>query len=119
MSQRKSQAPTPMVSREELLQRVDGDMKLLQDLVDIFLEDLPQRGEQVSSGVGLVSDLKLARVPAALEPRRSEEFVQFGEGRVDGSLQVQPVIGPPPPLDDEMECARRTSPAAFMPAPAR
>ena len=35
--------PTPVVSRRELLKRVDGDMELLQDLVDIFLEELPQR----------------------------------------------------------------------------
>ena len=37
--------PTPVVSRRELLKRVDGDMELLQDLVDVFLEDLPQRLE--------------------------------------------------------------------------
>ncbi len=43
MSQRTSQPPTPVVSRDELLQRVEGDMKLLQDLVDTFLEDLPGR----------------------------------------------------------------------------
>ncbi len=43
MSQHASQPPTPVVSREELLQRVEGDMKLLQDLLDVFLEDLPMR----------------------------------------------------------------------------
>ncbi len=43
MSQRASQAPTPVVSRDELLQRVEGDMKLLQDLVEVFREDLPGR----------------------------------------------------------------------------
>ena len=43
MSQRTSQAPTPVVSRDELLQRVEGDMQLLQDHVEVFREDLPER----------------------------------------------------------------------------
>ncbi len=43
MSQHASQPPTPVVSREELLQRVEGDMKLLHELLDVFLEDLPMR----------------------------------------------------------------------------
>jgi len=43
MSDSGSQPPTPVVSRDELLQRVDGDMELLEELVDLFLEDLPDR----------------------------------------------------------------------------
>ncbi len=43
MSDSGSQPPTPVVSRDELLQRVDGDMELLEELVDLFLEDLPAR----------------------------------------------------------------------------
>ncbi len=43
MSQHTSQPPTPVVSRDELLQRVEGDLQLLQDLVEVFREDLPGR----------------------------------------------------------------------------
>ncbi len=43
MSDSGSHLPTPIVSRDELLQRVDGDMELLEELVDLFLEDLPAR----------------------------------------------------------------------------
>jgi HPt (histidine-containing phosphotransfer) domain-containing protein len=43
--------PTPIVSRRELLKRVDGDMELLQDLVDLFLEELPQRLEALRAAL--------------------------------------------------------------------
>ncbi len=43
MSDSGSHLPIPIVSRDELLQRVDGDMELLEELVDLFLEDLPAR----------------------------------------------------------------------------
>ncbi len=43
VSERASRTPVPVVSREELLARVGGDLELLQDLVDVFLEDLPER----------------------------------------------------------------------------
>jgi len=43
--------PTPIVSRRELLKRVDGDMELLQDLVDVFLEELPQRLEALRAAL--------------------------------------------------------------------
>jgi len=33
----------PAINRDELLQRVDNDLELLRDLVDLFLDDLEER----------------------------------------------------------------------------
>ena len=34
---------TPVINTDELMSRVDNDMELLSDLIDLFLEDLDER----------------------------------------------------------------------------
>ncbi|MFQ5515831.1 MAG: Hpt domain-containing protein [Myxococcota bacterium] len=48
---------TAVLDRDDFLQRVEGDMELARDLVELFLEDLPER----------MSDLRQALAGSNLE----------------------------------------------------
>jgi PAS domain S-box-containing protein len=57
----------PIIDREELLARVDGDAALLQDIVSLFLADLPEALAAIREAVESKNAMSLAKLAHSLK----------------------------------------------------
>jgi PAS domain S-box-containing protein len=60
-------APENVLDREEIQQRVGGDMKLLRELVDVFFEDCPRMWQNIHDALAGGDAAKLSRAAHTLK----------------------------------------------------
>jgi CheY-like chemotaxis protein len=58
---------SPLVNREELMTRVDGDLELLRSMIEIFLEDAPQSLKDMHAALEANNAASLSRLAHALK----------------------------------------------------
>ena len=63
---RKSDAPSPIFSREHLLDQLDGDEALLSQLIALFQENTPRLLDEILGSIARGSSIDLARTAHAL-----------------------------------------------------